>query len=168
MSVSSLPVGPLLISLIFPVWLFRNELASVVTYVCSRLSMPGNYLFKQQAALLLRAHVSCVCFERHPVQWKIMSDIMHQWNRLGQMLLEECPWQLLLLCGFDFETFIKPYIIKHWYSVPLDQYNNSYWTSWKVLPCLQHLQIIAVTSNQVGKAGYSLMQKHSFIHYPTT
>lgn len=40
--------SPLLISLIIPLGLLRNEPASVLTYVCYRLSMLGNYLCKQQ------------------------------------------------------------------------------------------------------------------------
>lgn len=46
--VSSPSVGPLLIFLIFPLWLLWNEPTGAVTYVCYRLFTPGNYLCKQE------------------------------------------------------------------------------------------------------------------------
>lgn len=64
-SVCSQPVGPLLVSLIFPRWLLWNEQASVVAYVWNRLCQEMTFV---NSNLL-----------DHLVKWRIMTG-MHLWN----------------------------------------------------------------------------------------
>lgn len=106
---SALHIGPLLISLTFPLWSLRNE---QLTYVCCRISVSGNYLCKEQPTL---PSGSVKIYE-----WYYASV-----NRLG-ILMEECLWLLLCCTMFRKHNTGKPELVKTAASV------ICMWRSWSI------------------------------------